>query len=125
MDAKNVKRQSNFELLRIVAMLMIVAHHLAVHGVQHVLEPNICYAAYAAGSFLNKVFTCFLLPGGEIGVGLFFMTTGYFLCTANQTSVRKVVFETIFYSVLTGVLFALAFAMSHLAILEWGGVFVP
>ena len=30
----NSKRQSNFELLRIVAMMMIVGHHYVVHGVQ-------------------------------------------------------------------------------------------
>lgn len=28
-------RESNFELLRIIAMLMIVAHHFIVHGVMH------------------------------------------------------------------------------------------
>lgn len=29
-------RQSNIELLRIAAMLMIVGHHMAVHGIYHV-----------------------------------------------------------------------------------------
>ena len=32
LNAKNVERDSNFELLRIVAMLMIIGHHLALYG---------------------------------------------------------------------------------------------
>ena len=35
MENKTIKtRESSFELLRIFAMFMIVAHHLSVHGVQ-------------------------------------------------------------------------------------------
>lgn len=121
---KNVHsaRQSNFEFLRIVAMLMIVASHLAVHGVQHVLEPAAKYAAYATGSFWNKAFVCFLLPGGEIGVALFFMITGYFLCSAKRISVRRTVFEAAFYSILTGMLFVLVLAVDGLKVPIWGGV---
>lgn len=32
-----MKRKSNIELLRIIAMVMIVGHHYAVHGVLHKL----------------------------------------------------------------------------------------
>lgn len=31
-------RQSNIELLRIAAMLMIVGHHMAVHGIYPLIE---------------------------------------------------------------------------------------
>lgn len=42
------ERQSNIELLRITAMLMIIGSHLACHGVQQCLDPENAYQAYMA-----------------------------------------------------------------------------
>lgn len=99
------KRQSNFELLRVVAMFMIVAHHLCVHGVQQVLMPNVAYKTYFLGSTINKIFVSLLYPGGTIGVALFFMITGYFIVDKEKISVRKVCLETIFYCLLSVIVF--------------------
>ena len=52
-----MKRQANIELLRIVAMLMIIGSHLALHGVQS--DWNV----WSAGNRINRVFTSFLKPG--------------------------------------------------------------
>lgn len=68
-------RKSNFELLRIVAMLMIIAHHFASHGIQHDLDGNVTYVIWRSGSFINKISDCLYAPGGKIGVyvnGIFF-----------------------------------------------------
>lgn len=56
-----MKRQANIELLRIVAMLMIIGSHLALHGVQS--DWNV----WSAGNRINRVFTSFLKPGGGGG----------------------------------------------------------
>lgn len=88
-------RSSNFELLRILAMLMIVAHHLAVHGVQHVLLSDIAYQTYN----VNKIAVNLLVPGGSIGVAIFFMLTGYFLSGKQKTSILKVALQTIYYGI--------------------------
>ena len=98
------KRKSNFELLRIVAMCMIVLHHVAVHGVMHVNEGGYAYEVWRVGSLANKVWTCLLVPGGEVGVALFFMITGYFCYAKSKVSVRRVVLETWFYLTLTTVI---------------------
>ena len=47
---------------------------------------------------INKIFTCFLTPGGQIGAALFFMITGYF-CIDKETvlSIKKIIGEMIFY----------------------------
>ncbi|MGN0729318.1 acyltransferase family protein [Treponema sp.] len=120
MENKVIKtRQSNFELLRIFAMVMIVASHLAVHGVQQVLLDS-KYLAYTGGSFVNQLFTCFLPAGGGIGVALFFMITGFFMCRKENSSVKKVVVQAVFYSILTGVLFICSLVLSKFGI--WGGV---
>lgn len=116
------KRQSNFELLRIVAMLMIVASHLACHGVQHVLDENIAYAAYNSGSLANKIFTSFLNPAGTAGVALFFMITGFFLCRKEKGSIKKVALEAAFYSVVLGIAFLITLAAEK--ILTGGGTVI-
>lgn len=79
MTTQKLNRSSNFELLRIVAMFMIVAAHYAGHGVRHVSLPPAQSAAWLAGSLANRIFTSCLIPGGKIGVGLFFMLTGFFM----------------------------------------------
>ena len=99
------ERKSNFELLRIVAMLMIVACHLAVHGVQQVLFPDNAYRAWAAGTMVNRLFTLLFEPGGTIGVALFFMLTGYFLAGKQRASVLKVCLQVIFYGLALSALF--------------------
>jgi hypothetical protein len=70
-----VQRDSNLELLRIFAMLLIVAHHFSVHSgifeslngtVDHALTVNL-YAAQVLAS------------GGKLGVNIFVLISGYFL----------------------------------------------
>lgn len=91
------ERKSNFELLRIFAMFMIVGSHLACHGVQHQLERGYAYQIWDSGSAFNKIFVSFLVPGGGIGVAIFFMLTGYFQINAKKCSLHRVILETVFY----------------------------
>ena len=66
------ERKSNFELLRIVAMMLIIGSHLALHGVQHVLSASHAGEIYNTGTALNKLVVKFLLPGGGWGSDYFF-----------------------------------------------------
>lgn len=54
-------RQSNLEILRIIAMIMIVAHHFAVHGGLNYTRDNIT---------VNRLWIQLLAIGGEIGVNI-------------------------------------------------------
>lgn len=87
-------RSSNFELLRIIAMLLIVAHHFAVHG----------YFQFATDSItLNELWEQFLASGGKIGVNIFVMISGYFLCQSKGFSLNKILrlwLSVLFYSLL-------------------------
>jgi hypothetical protein len=106
MKAVNTRaRKSNFELLRIVAMLMIIAHHFASHGIQHDLDGNVAYVIWRNGSFINKISDCLYAPGGKIGVGIFFMLTGYFLINKYSFSLKKVVLESTFYGVFNSIIY--------------------
>ena len=71
-------RDSNFELLRIIAMFMIVGSHYCSHGIRHALIPDMA-TLWHSGLELHRRLTSFLLPGGGIGNGIFFMLTGFFM----------------------------------------------
>ena len=100
------ERKSNFELLRIAAMLMIVAFHIVYHGVQGY--------ARSAGTMGNRLFLQFLMPGGATGVALFFMLTGYFLAGKQRASVLKVCLQVIFYGLALSALFLIMMVIHKL-----------
>ena len=64
------KRQSNIELLRIVAMLLIIAHHFSLHG---------GFVFSTASITVNRLWIQFIQIGGEIGINVFVLISGYFL----------------------------------------------
>lgn len=99
------KRKSNFECMRIVSMLLIIGHHLGIHGVQHFLEKEVAYSIWSTGTTLNKAFTCFLLPGGGIGVALFFMIAGYFQIDRDKKDLTQIILSPFFYGSLLCVLY--------------------
>ncbi|WP_288807221.1 acyltransferase [uncultured Treponema sp.] len=96
--AKNsLKRSSNFELLRILAMLMIVASHATQHSgsgawtlITKPFSLNV-FATYLFGTY------------GQTGVILFIIISSWFLCTSNSIHINKAVrlyFQTMISSVL-------------------------
>lgn len=97
-------RQSGFELLRIVAILMIIGHHFAVHG--------------GCGEFgqvvfadpFNNLFYNLISIGGKIGVSLFFMITAYFMFDKKVSwkSVLKNLLLTAFYVLTFYIIFSCA-----------------
>ena len=84
----SVRRNSGIELLRIIAMLMIVAFHFVSHGQ---------YNTSGLHSYWLELFSSF----GRAGVAIFFIITGYFIATQNKHNWKKVfniIRPTWFYS---------------------------
>ncbi len=73
-------RQSNIELLRIIAMLIIVAHHFAVHSGFEFSYDTVT---------VNRLWVQFIRIGGKIGVNVFVLISGYFLITAKTLKTSK------------------------------------
>lgn len=95
-----MERKSNFELLRIFAIILIIGSHLASHGIQHVLIESNKYCVWFEGNLFNRIFTTLLIPGGTVGVALFFMITGYFRINKTRLNLSKLVLKTLFYGVI-------------------------
>ena len=95
------KRDSNIELLRIIAMLMIIAHHFAVHGGFFFQDRQITG---------NMLILQWLSIGGKIGVNLFVLISGYFLAAASGIRIQKAVtlwLQIFVYSVVLYLIFCL------------------
>lgn len=91
MEIKREKRNSSLELLRIISMILIVAHHFAVHSA---FGPDIS----AFNSFVIKVF----FSGGKVAVNVFVLISGYFL-VESKFKIRRIInvlVPTLIYSIL-------------------------
>ena len=86
------QRNSNIELLRIIAMLMIVAHHYALYGLS---------AEYLVDG-PNRWLTSLLFSYGKTGVNIFILITGYYMVNMNFSIKRplKIMGQVWFYSLL-------------------------
>lgn len=82
-------RESGFEMVRIIAMAMIVANHLINHGIMKVSGPD-PYALWSGMSSINRIISAVTGCGGRIGVAVFFMLTGYFMAEREKISVPSV-----------------------------------
>lgn len=71
------ERKSNFEILRILAMVLIISYHFVFHS-------NYNYGAINAHDFILRTFWLF----GEIGVNLFMLISGYFM-VHSKFSLKK------------------------------------
>lgn len=87
-------RQSNFELLRILAMIMIIFHHFSLHGGFNFSSTTLS---------IPRFWYQFIIMGGRIGVNLYVLISGYFLIEskAENVSIYKVLKlwgQVVFYS---------------------------
>ena len=85
------QRKSNFELLRIFAMVLIILHHYALHG----------GLSSIAGFGVNKYIGTICLIGGKLAVNLFVLISGYFLIESEfkLKKVLKLILQVYCYSV--------------------------
>lgn len=90
----SITRNSSIELLRIVAMLMIIGHHIYRHGKFDFPVDVIT---------VNKLWLQFLLIGGNLGNNIFVLISGYFLVKSSGVKYRKLFnlwVRAFFYAVL-------------------------
>lgn len=84
-DADKATRDSQFELLRILAMLMIVASHVT----QHSLAGDFSLLVQPMG--VNTAATYLMGTYGQLGVCLFVIISSWFLCGKSGIRAEKIV----------------------------------
>jgi len=91
------ERNSSFELLRIISMILIVMHHYTYHGGFDFNGP------LTLGMYFIQCLFC----GGKLGVNLFVLISGYFLCKSKFKWKRLLILEleVLFYSIILGLIF--------------------
>ena len=97
-DRQNKKRESNVELLRIVAMLIIIVHHFCVHGIVRY------YDGISTNISWQIVLTQLVGWGGHMANGIFVVITGYYMF-GRQVNYKKIALLTctmFFYSWVIG-----------------------
>jgi hypothetical protein len=78
-------RESNFELLRIVCMFLIIVYHCIVHGFPTLENPFL----YKVN--LNYIFAVILGSWGKLGVFGFVFITSFFMCDKNKIKSQNIV----------------------------------
>ena len=94
-DSTKKERYSNIELLRIITMVLIIAHHYVVNSGLMEFDGLI----YANVFNWRSVFLLIFGAWGKIGINLFVLMTGYFMCTSKITARKfiKLLAEVMFY----------------------------
>lgn len=92
---QSIIRNSSIELLRIIAMIMIVFHHFAVHG---------GFSWESSSVSFTRHWYNLIIMGGKIGVDVFVIISGYYLINSNSGYIKfdkiaKFVGQVFFYSV--------------------------
>ena len=88
-------RDSNIELMRILAMLMIISYHIIIHCVNVQLVDSTSIEKLQNGWFNNPMFykqlliLALMMPFGLVGNALFIMISGYFLAD-RQIDILKI-----------------------------------
>jgi len=91
---KKKQRQSNIELLRIIAMYLIISHHFSIHG-------NFSFSKNELT--VNQFWLKFITIGGRIAVDTYVLNSGYFLINSKSVKINKVLkmlFQMYTYAIL-------------------------
>ena len=96
-------RSSNLELLRIIAMLAIIAHHYVVNSSVRGLF------AYDGTATPQQYFLEVWGMWGKTGINAFILISGYFMCRMQLTARRyvKLLIQILFYGITIMLIFAI------------------
>lgn len=98
---ENKKRDMNYELLRIISMILIICSHYITHS--HIMND---VELYSFNYFILEI----IMFSTRISVGLYILITGYYM-VMSKMKLKKLIniwIEIIFYSVLILIIYVIA-----------------
>ena len=103
LNNKKPERNSAFEILRLIAIIFIIAHHFANHG-------GFNFGALEQTSLVvfNKTWMDFIQQLGKVGVNLFVLISAFFLIDNTRFRARKflsLLLQMLTFSIILGVAF--------------------
>lgn len=96
------KRESNFELLRIISIIFIIFHHFVIHSTYDF--------SLGTANVFNDFLVALFHAGGKFGVVLFVMITGYYMVNKKEIKFKKLFqleVQVLFYSFFLYLIFVL------------------
>lgn len=101
---KSSPRDLRFELLRLLAMFLIVLCHASIYLAQLNYRDSLPHSIYRT-----------IANSGQIGVSIFFIISGYFCCKSkfNLGRILKVILHTWLYSITIAAIIFLSFYLFH------------
>jgi len=109
-------RKSNFELLRVISMILIILFHMVYYG------GDVNISSYSVSNFVYSLF----YSSGKLGVIIFTMITGYFMID-SKIKIKKLLnleFQVLFYSILCFLIYII-FRIGYVDIYDVFSSFFP
>ena len=129
MDKKVSARQSNFELLRVFAMIMIVMHHITLHAIYDQVNfadsinalgnAYFCYPRFFPQLWLVDLGTIF----GPVADLIFVMISGYFLVEKGKRSVTGTTLKLLTQSLFAALVVTVANCVYHVLGFSYNDLF--
>ena len=113
-EIKPLTRSSNYELLRIFAMFLIVSCHIVGHCIFRQFGSTSDVMNFYTGLKVNQIFSALFVPAGDIGNSIFFILMGFFMVRASSKNhfvkIVRLFSEVVFYSFVGILIFASTYA---------------
>ena len=95
MNAPRKQRASNIELMRVIAMIMIITFHITRHSIRDQLVDKSLISLFDISDcfchpkfYPQLMFLYLIMPMGKIGNGIFILISGYFMADRRIDLVR-------------------------------------
>lgn len=113
-EIKPLTRSSNYELLRIFAMFLIVSCHIVGHCIFRQWGATSDVLNFYTGLKVNQIFSALFVPAGDVGNSIFFILMGFFMVQSSPKNhfvkIFRLFLQVVFYSAVGVLIFASTYA---------------
>ena len=130
MEIQSSQRQSNFELLRVLAVIMVIIHHITLHTIFDQLTNVDSINTLGNAYFCNPVFypQLWLIDigsfFGSVANCLFILLAGFFLVSKENVSISRTSSKLIFQSLFAAVVITIVNCVYHVSGLSDDDIFL-